>query len=74
MTTRKPLFALLLAAVLCSGALAAQGIVIDRRVRPMPEPRPQPQNIQIKSHSIETVIEGQTATTTLTQVFYNPNQ
>ncbi|MCG3184006.1 MAG: hypothetical protein ICCCNLDF_02118 [Planctomycetes bacterium] len=74
MTTRKPLFALLLAAVLCSSALAAQGIVIDRRVRPMPEPRPQPQNIQIKSHSIETVIEGQTATTTLTQVFYNPNQ
>ncbi len=74
MTTRKPLFALLLAAVLCSGALAAQGIVIDRRIRPMPEPRPQPQNIQIKSHSIETVIEGQTATTTLTQVFYNPNQ
>jgi Ca-activated chloride channel family protein len=39
----------------------------------MPEPHPQPKYIQIKSHAIETVIEGQTASTTVTQTFYNPN-
>ncbi|MEZ5992757.1 MAG: VIT and VWA domain-containing protein [Planctomycetota bacterium] len=54
--------------------MAAQGIVIDRRIRP-PEPRPVPrtQNIQIKSHKVDTVVEGQSATTTVTQTFYNPN-
>ncbi|MCL4731621.1 MAG: VWA domain-containing protein, partial [Planctomycetes bacterium] len=59
-----------------AGAAAAQGIVIDRRVRPEPMPRPRPvpvENIRVKSHQVETVIDGQGATTTITQTFFNPN-
>ena len=73
MINRKPLYALALATILCAGTIAAQGITIDRRMRPRPAPQPQPQYIQIKSHAVETVVEGQSATTTVTQVFYNPN-
>lgn len=68
--------ALLGLAFALAGAVSAQGIVIDRRVRPEPMPRPRPmpvQTIQVKSHAIETVIDGQGATTTVTQTFYNPN-
>jgi len=59
-----------------AGTVAAQGIVIDRRIeRPRPErPRPVPvENIRIKTHAVETSIDGQGATTTITQTFYNPN-
>ncbi|MCC6464769.1 MAG: VWA domain-containing protein [Planctomycetes bacterium] len=65
------LFAL---AALVAASAAAQGIIIDRRIRP-PEPRPQPrvEPITIKTHSVETVIDGQSATTTVTQTFFNPN-
>lgn len=67
-----------LAAVIAAlaGAVAAQGIVIDRRIeRPMPErPRPVPiENIRVKTHQVETTIDGQGATTTITQTFFNPN-
>ena len=74
MNNRKPFYLLLLATILCAGSLAAQGIVIDRRIRPpQPRPEPRPQLIQIKSHQVETTIDGQSATTTVTQTFYNPN-
>lgn len=74
MITRKPFYLLALATVLCAGSMAAQGIVIDRRIRPVePRPVPRAQQIQIKSHKIETTVEGQSATTTVTQTFYNPN-
>lgn len=59
-----------------AGTMAAQGIVIDRRVRPEPMPRPRPtpvENIRVKTHQVETTIDGQGATTTITQTFYNPN-
>lgn len=74
MFTRSILSLMALAA--CATALSAQGIVVDRRVRPEPEPRrpaPSVQNIQIKTHAVETVVDGQSATTTVTQTFYNPN-
>ncbi|MCF6227228.1 MAG: VIT and VWA domain-containing protein [Planctomycetes bacterium] len=63
-------------AVAFSGAAFAQGIAIDRRIRPIPMPRPAPiriQNIEIRTHSVETTIDGQSATTTISQTFYNPN-
>jgi Ca-activated chloride channel family protein len=76
MTIHKPFYALVLAASLLACSATAQGIAIDRRIE-RPEPRirevPQTQNIQIKSHAVETAIDGQSATTTITQVFYNPN-
>lgn len=59
-----------------AGTVAAQGIVIDRRIRPEPMPRPRPvpvENIRVKTHQVETSIDGQGATTTITQTFYNPN-
>lgn len=59
-----------------AGTVAAQGIVIDRRIRPEPMPRPRPvpvENIRVKTHQVETTIDGQGATTTITQTFYNPN-
>ncbi|MBK9975947.1 MAG: VWA domain-containing protein [Planctomycetes bacterium] len=74
MFTRTSLALLGLMAAL-AGSAAAQGIVIDRRIRP-PEPQPrrvQVESIRIKSHAIETVIDGQSATTTVTQTFFNPN-
>ncbi len=74
MFTRSILSLMALAA--CATALSAQGIVIDRRIRPDPEPRrpaPSVQNIQVKTHAVETVVDGQSATTTVTQTFYNPN-
>lgn len=55
-----------------SGAAFAQGIAIDRRVRPVPG-SVRLNNIEIRSHSIDTTIDGQSAKTTITQVFYNPN-
>jgi Ca-activated chloride channel homolog len=75
MITHKSLFALVLATAFCAVSVSAQGIAFDRRVRPIPQPRPvpTPQQIEIRSHSVETVVEGQSATTTVTQTFYNPN-
>lgn len=73
MLTHKSFCALALALV-CAGSLAAQGIVIDRRIGPMPRPQPRLQQIEIRSHQVETVIDGQSATTTITQTFHNPNQ
>ncbi|MHC4840429.1 MAG: VIT domain-containing protein [Planctomycetota bacterium] len=63
-------------AVTFSGAAFSQGIAIDRRVRPMPNPRPMPiriRNIEVRTHSVETTIDDQSATTTITQTFFNPN-
>ena len=77
MFTRFLLFAFLLTTF--ASGLAAQGITIDRRpprpdpiVRPMPRPVPL-QSIRIKSHAVETAVDGQGATTTVTQTFFNPN-
>lgn len=63
---------------LIAAPLCAQGIVIiiddephvERRRRPV---RPQFQQIEVRSHCVETSIDGQGATTTVTQTFYNPN-
>ncbi|MBZ0137387.1 MAG: VIT and VWA domain-containing protein [Planctomycetes bacterium] len=59
----------------CAASVSAQGIAFDRRIRPRPEPRPVPsaQQIEIRAHAVETVVDGQSATTTVTQTFYNPN-
>ena len=77
MLKRNSLLLLALALSLAATSVAAQGIVVDRRLDPehirRPRPVPTTQQIQIKDHSVETVIDGQTATTTVTQVFYNPN-
>lgn len=75
MTIPKSFYLLALATALCAASAAAQGITFDRRIRPIPETRPIPhaQQIEIRSHAVETVVEGQSATTTVTQTFYNPN-
>jgi Ca-activated chloride channel homolog len=80
MLTRTSLLILALIAILGGASLAAQGIVIDRRPPmpprpPMPRPEPPPRimPIEIRSHAVETTIDNQGATTTVTQVFYNPN-
>lgn len=67
--------ALALGATVLASVVAAQGIVIDRRVVPEPiRPRVQrAQNIRIKAHKVEVQIDGQSATTTVTQTFHNPN-
>lgn len=77
MITRKSMLLLGLLAVL-SGSIAAQGIVVDRRiepdrVRPRPRPVPTTQPIEVRSHQVETTVDNQGATTKITQVFYNPN-
>jgi Ca-activated chloride channel family protein len=61
--------------LLIGPALAAQGIVVDRRIEPIERPRPAPRimPIEIRSHSVETTIDNQGATTKITQVFFNPN-
>ena len=75
MTIHKSFYLLALVTVFCATTVSAQGIAFDRRIRPMPEPRPAPrtQQIEIRSHSVGTVVDGQSATTTVTQTFYNPN-
>ncbi|MCC6573958.1 MAG: VWA domain-containing protein [Planctomycetes bacterium] len=65
---------LLAALVLAAAAtpLVAQGIVA-RRVDIVERPRPleRAAYLNVKSHQVETVIEGQSATTTVTQTFTN---
>lgn len=79
MRTRTTFLILALIALIGGASLAAQGIVIDRRLpRPIrpPTPMPEPQRImpiEIRSHQVETTIDNQGATTKVTQVFYNPN-
>ncbi|MCC7510623.1 MAG: VWA domain-containing protein [Planctomycetes bacterium] len=77
MITRKSWMLLGLLALL-GGSLAAQGIVVDRRIdpdmeRPRHRPAPRTMPIDVRSHQVETTIDNQGATTKITQVFYNPN-
>ena len=64
--------------VLLAAPVFAQGIVItiepDPDIRPRRRPpRPQFQAIEVRSHCVETNIDNQGSTTTISQTFYNPN-
>jgi Ca-activated chloride channel family protein len=56
--------------ILWTGTTAADGILIPR---PVPGVLPQPEAFSIKYHRVNVSIDGQTATTTIDQVFVNNN-
>ncbi len=60
--------------MLCVPAvLMAQGVLLprDTRIAPFPRPIPGPHPLKVKSLKVETRIQGQIATTRVTQVFQN---
>lgn len=73
---KKLLLGLLLA--LIAAPAFTQGIVITIEPEPDVQPRRRPPRprfapIEVRNHNVETNIDGQGATTTITQTFYNPN-
>ncbi|MCK4763114.1 MAG: VWA domain-containing protein [Candidatus Aminicenantes bacterium] len=72
---------LLLLIFCCASFMMADGfIVIPRPPWPHPHPRPRPPvpprpfPLEVKYHKVDVKIEGQTATTFIDQVFYNPTR
>lgn len=67
----------LLLALACAAAaplapgLAAQGVIVPDRCRPCTRPTELPPSLPVESVTIDTRIEGQVATTHVTQVFRN---
>ncbi len=73
------LFVALAAIFVFSDASRAQGVIVpivcvQRPCRPVPRPVPLPNALPVKSIELDTRIEGQVATTHVTQVFRNDTQ
>ena len=66
-------FALILAALGLAPHAAAQGILLPRdvRIHPFPHPWPAPHPLRVKSLTVNTHIQGQVATTRVSQIFIN---
>jgi len=66
-------FALILAALGFAPHAAAQGILLPRdvRIHPFPHPWPGPHPLRVKSLTVDTHIQGQVATTRVSQTFIN---